>query len=190
MTSYDDRTYTWQAGRQLAAIEGNGVEASYKYNDSGIRTQKIINDVVTNYTLVDGRVTRETKGTDTIYYRYDGNNDLVSMNLNGTEYFYLRNLQNDIISMVDDSGTIVVKYTYDTWGKLLTLKDGNDTDKINDTSFVGYKNPYRYRGYRYDVDTGLYYLQSRYYSPELCRFMSAEDTSILILTPVGCKFIF
>ena len=114
-------------------------------------------------------------GTDTIYYRYDGNNDIISMNLNGTEYFYVRNLQNDIVALLDASGAVVVEYQYDTFGKLLST-----TGSLAST--VGVKNPYLYRGYRYDTETSLYYLQSRYYNPEIGRFINADDTSILQAT--------
>ncbi|WP_205694239.1 RHS repeat-associated core domain-containing protein [Clostridium manihotivorum] len=89
------------------------------------------------------------------------------MNLNGTEYFYIRNGQGDIIGIVDGSGTQVVSYSYDTWGKLVSI-----TGSLKDT--VGVKNPYRYRGYRYDSETGLYYLQSRYYNPDWGRFVNAD----------------
>lgn len=104
------------------------------------------------------------------------------MNLNGTEYFYVRNAQGDIIGLIDKAGTQVVAYNYDSWGKMTTSKaemdDASDTNKngitgtLKDT--VGVKNPYRYRGYRYDNETGLYYLQSRYYNPEWGRFINAD----------------
>jgi RHS repeat-associated protein len=98
------------------------------------------------------------------------------MNLNGAEYFYVRNLQNDIIALLDANGDVKVEYTYDSWGKLTSSTDNSGSVSL------ATKNPYRYRGYRYDVETELYYLQSRYYSPELGRFMSADDTSVLLMT--------
>jgi RHS repeat-associated protein len=190
--TYDGWTFSWIGGRQLSGMSKIGTTTSYKYNDSGIRTQKTVNSVVTDYTLIEDRVTAETNGTDTIYYRYDGNNDLISMNLNGTEYFYLRNLQNDIIGIVDDNGTVVVQYLYDSWGKLLSIKDGtgnniahrdsSDVLIYDNPNHVGAKNPYLYRGYRYDTETGLFYVGSRYYNPEIGRFINADDTGILQLT--------
>jgi YD repeat-containing protein len=99
-----------------------------------------------------------------MYYTYDSSGDLVSMNITSTlnsningEYCYIRNAQGDIIGLIDKNGTQVVSYLYDSWGKLLSI-----TGTLKDT--VGVKNPYRYRGYRYDTETGLYYLQSRYYT--------------------------
>ena len=89
-------------------------------------------------------------------------------------YYYIRNGQGDVIGLFDANGTIVARYTYDSWGNLLKITDGSGNDKTNDTTFVGYKNPLRYRGYYYDSETKLYYLQSRYYSPEWGRFISAD----------------
>jgi RHS repeat-associated protein len=110
---------------------------------------------------------RETTGTDTIDYFYDENGNLYGLKLNGAEYYYIRNGQNDIIDILDFNGDVVVSYSYDTWGKLLSI-----TGILADT--VGVKNPYRYRGYMYDTETGLYYLQSRYYDPEIGRWINAD----------------
>lgn len=89
------------------------------------------------------------------------------MNLNGTEYYYIRNAQGDIIGLFDKTGNQVVSYTYDTWGKLMAI-DGSLKDS------VGVKNLYRYRGYRYDAETGLYYLNARYYNAEWGRFINMD----------------
>ena len=172
--TYDGYTYTWEGGRRLKAIAGNNKNISYKYNDNGIRTEKTVNGVKTTYTLSGDSVLLETTGDEKIHYTYDSSNNLVSMNItsgsnpsiNG-EYFYIRNLQGDIIGLIDKNGTEVVSYTYDTWGKLISI-EGSLKD------IVGVKNPYRYRGYRYDTETGLYYLQSRYYNAEWGRFINAD----------------
>jgi len=100
--------------------------------------------------------------------------------ING-EYYYIRNAQGDIIGLVDKNGTQVVTYTYDSWGKPFPeVKDANGnvlpTSGVTGTlaSTVGVKNSYRYRGYRYDNETQMYYLQSRYYNPEFGRFINAD----------------
>ena len=100
-------------------------------------------------------------------FSYDANGDVVSVNYNGTEYFYLRNGQNDVVGLMDGSGTRVVEYTYDAWGKLISTTGTLATS-------LGADNPFRYRGYYYDTETGLYYLMTRYYDPEICRFISAD----------------
>ncbi|GAA0756105.1 RHS repeat-associated core domain-containing protein [Clostridium sartagoforme] len=86
--------------------------------------------------------------------------------ING-EYFYIRNIQGDIIGLIDKSGTEVASYSYDTWGQLISIEGS-----LKDT--VGVKNPYRYRGYRYDIETELYYLNARYYNAEWGRFINAD----------------
>ncbi|MGD9679428.1 MAG: RHS repeat-associated core domain-containing protein [Vulcanibacillus sp.] len=87
------------------------------------------------------------------------------MNYNGSEYFYITNLQGDVIELVDINGSSVVKYKYDAWGNII-YQTPNQT--------IGDINPFRYRSYYFDEDTGLYYLQSRYYDPEVGRFISAD----------------
>ena len=86
---------------------------------------------------------------------------------NGTEYYYLRNGQNDIVGLMDESGVRMVEYIYDAWGKLIST-----TGTLATT--LGADNPFRYRGYYYDTETGLYSLTTRYYAPEVCRFISAD----------------
>jgi RHS repeat-associated protein len=161
--------YVWEGGRNLIQLtdENNNPYATYTYNKDGIRTSKTVNGVTTTYTLVDDRVTQETDGTNNIYYRYDTNNNLISMNLNGTEYYYFFNSQGDVMGLVDDNGNVVVEYTYDAWGNILST-----TGSLAST--VGVENPYRYRGYRYDAESGLYYLESRYYSSSWGRYISSD----------------
>ena len=103
----------------------------------------------------------------TLLFSYEASGDVISINYNGTEYFYLRNGQNDVVGLMDGSGTRVVEYTYDAWGKLIST-----TGTLANT--LGADNPFRYRGYYYDAETGLYYLMTRYYDPEVCRFISAD----------------
>ena len=102
-----------------------------------------------------------------LLFSYDANGQAISVNYNGTEYYYLRNGQNDIVSLMDESGVRVVEYIYDAWGKLIST-----TGTLATT--LGADNPFRYRGYYCDTETGLYYLTTRYYDPEVCRFISAD----------------
>ncbi|CDM67295.1 Hypothetical protein CM240_0116 [Clostridium bornimense] len=82
--------------------------------------------------------------------------------------YRIRNVQNDVIGLHDSTGTVVVSYSYDTWGNIVSI-----TGSLKDS--VGKKNPYRYRGYRYDEETGMYYLQSRYYNAEWGRFVNCDN---------------
>jgi len=155
-------------------MTGNGKNITFTYNENGIRTTKTVDGVTTKYHLIGNSVAFESNGTDNIYYTYGDGNNLVSMNLGGTEYYYVRNVQGDIIGLLNSDKVQVASYTYDSWGKLISIKDENGNDVTNDTTHVGYKNPYRYRGYRYDNETELYYLNSRYYNPELCRMLNVD----------------
>jgi RHS repeat-associated protein len=170
--SYDGWTYTWENGRQLKSLSNASTSLSFKYNSGGVRTEKTVNGVTTKYTVFGDKVSFETTGSDKIHYSYDASGNLFSMNLNGTEYYYVRNAQGDITGLIDGAKNQVVSYTYDTWGKLLSTSGSL-------AGTLGVKNPYRYRGYRYDTETGLYYLQSRYYNPDWGRFVNADDAAIL-----------
>ena len=80
-----------------------------------------------------------------------------------------------MLYLVDSSGAIAAQYQYDEWGKITAVLNGIGTDVSADASHIANLNPLRYRGYYYDAETGLYYLQSRYYNPEWCRFISADE---------------
>ena len=90
----------------------------------------------------------------------------------GHRYFYLTNLQGDVTAIITVGGTTVVEYTYDAWGNILTVTGGM-------ANTLGKANPLRYRGYVYDEETGLYYVSSRYYDPEIGRFINADDVGLL-----------
>ena len=159
-------SFTWQNGRQLSTAQKSGLSLSYTYNASGIRTEKTVNGVTTEYYLDGSSIVAEKRDTDVIWYLYDGMG-LAGFELNGTSYYYVYNGQGDVIGILDSSGTRVVTYTYDAWGKPISI-----TGSLAST--VGQKNPIRYRGYYYDTETGLYYLQSRYYDPVVGRFLNAD----------------
>ena len=156
---------------------------TYTYNSDGIRTQKTVTaagsveTVTTDYTLEGDKVVYETNGTDAFWYYYDENGAPVSFEYNSTTYYYVKNLQGDIIAILNASGEQVVEYKYDAWGNVSIDEAPLET--------IGIKNPYRYRGYRYDNETGLYYLQSRYYDPKIGRFINADsyvDTGDTVLS--------
>ena len=96
---------------------------------------------------------------------YDNNGDAFGFKYNGTEYFYVKNLQNDITAITDSAGKVIANYYYDAWGNI-TSTTGNTT--------IANTNPLRYRSYYYDTDTKLYYLNTRYYSPDMSRFLNAD----------------
>ena len=133
---------TWQ-GKRLSTLSGNGTTASYTYNEQGVRTSKTVNSVVTNFSyngsLLMAQVTGSGANQIKQLYSYDASGQLVSVNYNGTEYYYMRNGQNDIVGLMDNSGAVVVSYSYDAWGKLLsvsgTLATTLTTTKMASSSF-------------------------------------------------------
>ena len=109
-----------------------------------------------------------TKGEDTLRFAYDAAGTPLTVNYDGVTYYYVTNLQGDVIAILDSDGYAVAEYTYNAWGELLTTVGSTTTD-------LSTINPLLYRGYVYDRETGLYYLQSRYYNPEMGRFISADS---------------
>ena len=160
-------TYTWQHGRQLAGMSKSGTTVSFSYDADGLRTMKTVNGMATKYVYVGGQLTDVTKGSDTLHIDYDSIGP-ASVKYNGTYYWYLRNAQGDVTGIVNSSGTRVVTYSYDAWGNILSTGGSM-------AGTLGAANPLRYRGYVYDSETGMYYLQSRYYDPEICRFINEND---------------
>ena len=159
-------TYTWQHGRQLAGMSKAGTDISYRYDSDGKRITKTVNGTAYNYHYLGDQLVELTWSGNKLHFTYDSTGPL-SVNCNGTEYFYVKNAQGDVTGLVNASGTRVVTYTYDAWGNPLTT-----TGSLAAT--LGEQNPLRYRGYVYDTETGLYYLQSRYYNPTWGRFISTD----------------
>ena len=173
--------YEWENGRQLAGILGNG-STSYKYNDAGIRTQKTVNGTVTNYYLDGSKIIYEQTGSKITYYTYDEQGQVIGLNYNGTQYYYVKNAQGDVIGILDNNLNQVVSYTYDSWGNITGVTN-TDGQEITSVTNIGSINPIRYRSYYYDKEMNLYYLQSRYYSPEWGRFLNPDalvDTKDLL----------
>ena len=135
----------------------------------------------THYSLSNGLVIYETDGTYAIYYTYDYDGTLISFNydnnindaIEGKEYFYIKNQQGDITALVNSQGIIQVEYRYDAWGNIIYIN--TPSGSTLDPSI----NPYTYRGYRYDSETGLYYCNSRYYNPEWGRWLNADSVNYL-----------
>ena len=165
-TTYRGYTMTWQ-GRRLTSAT-NGTDAiSYAYDENGLRTQKTVNGTATQYRYHGSVLISQVTGSDKLLFSYDANGNVVAVSFNGTYYYYVRNGQGDIVRLIDGSNNTVVEYAYDSWGKQLSCSGSL-------ASTLGTQNPFRYRGYIYDADTGLYYLQSRYYDPAVGRFINAD----------------
>ena len=179
-TSYRGKGLAWH-GKQLTGVSGGTHDYSFTYDSNGLRQQKTEHhtdpedDIHTNYYYNGSVLIGLVKGNDTLRFSYDAAGNAAAVDHNGTYYYYLRNGQGDIVKLIDGSGATVVEYIYDSWGKPLSC-----TGTLATT--LGALNPFRYRGYVYDEETGFYYLKSRYYDPETCRFVSAD---VLLSTGQG-----
>ena len=131
---------------------------------AGVRSSKTVNGTEYKFTTLSGLVTRQEWNGSSIDFIYDESGQPLAMKYNGTLYYYILNAQGDVVRIVDGSRSTVASYTYDPWGNI-TSSSGALADV----------NPLRYRGYYYDSETGFYYLQSRYYDPELGRFINADS---------------
>ena len=100
---------------------------------------------------------------------------MIGFEHNGTKYWYDKNLQGDIVGIRNASGTLVAQYEYDAWGKHISITDGSGNDVSDNPNHIANINPFRYRGYYFDVETGWYYLNARYYDPNVGRFLSIDS---------------
>ena len=165
--SYRGWTMSWQGGRQLSSMTKGSDTLNFAYNESGLRTSKTVNGVSHSYVWQGSKLAADITDAYALYFHYDSSGEVIgftrTVNGTDTEYFYVKNLQGDILKVITATGTEAATYTYDAWGKLLT-SSGDMADV----------NPMRYRGYFYDTESGLYYLQSRYYDPEVGRFINPD----------------
>ena len=172
LTYRDGMSFEWENGRILKKINTSDKSVQMSYDSNGMRTQKSVDGVKTNYYYDSNKnLIALVKGNDTLLFYYDSDGSATSFSYNGTMYFYVKNLQGDVVRIIDLSGTEVASYVYDSWGN---IKDTKGEPTIREI------NPIRYRGYVYDTETSLYYLQSRYYDPFTGRFLNADDTHYIM----------
>lgn len=158
--------YTYDTENRLTQVNrtsDNSLVSTYTYYFNGLRKTKTVNGVTTTYNWDrSNRLVKETTsdGNTWLYY-YDSKGNLVGGKKNSQTYLYHTNLRGDVVSITDYAGNILVQYNYDPWGSQI--------------SFSGtLVQPLRYAGYYLDEETGLYYLQARYYSPVLGRFLTRD----------------
>ena len=164
----DGITMSW-SGRELQSITKDNDTCSFTYNLNRLRTKKNSNGTNTFYYYDDSNnLIGLKKGNTTVLFYYDSNGQAYSMSVGDNTYFFVKNLQGDITKIIDENGDVKATYAYDAWGKILS--------ETEDSTLEGF-NPFRYRGYVYDAETELYYLQSRYYDPITGRFINADDST-------------
>ena len=171
----------------LSLIRSIG-DVSFTYNADGMRRTKTVDGVTHTYYYDGINLISEEWNGNVLVFLYDASGSPIGMQYRNDNYasgiwdtyYYEKNLQGDIVAVYSKSGTKLVSYTYDAWGMITATtysNGGSSTSVVN--------NPLRYRGYYYDDDLDLYYLATRYYDPETCRFITADDFSVLTATPMG-----
>ena len=180
-TTYRNNDLIWSHGRQLDKF--NDIE--YKYNADGVRTSKIVNGKKTEFFLDDTKLLAQSDG-NILTFHY-GNEGVVGFTYEGVgEYYFKKNILGDILAIFDKNGQEIAKYVYDAWGnhKTYVLDGGQYVDISTQLSYtqdglnnkaIALVNPFRYRGYYFDTETNLYYLNTRYYDPETGRFINADN---------------
>ena len=159
---------SWQGGRQLASMQKDGTTLSFSYNDAGLRTEKTVNGSTRRYIWNSSQLMADVGASDAFYFHYSSGGELIGYTYKTadaeTECILVKNQQGDVERVISADGTILASYTYDAWGNVLTSEGS-----------LAASNPIRYRGYYFDTETSLYYLQSRYYNPAVGRFVNGDS---------------
>ena len=171
--------FEWE-GRKLVSAEIGDEEyttVTFTYNDDGLRTSKTVDGVTTTYYYNGDLLVAQEIDTLLMVFMYDASGSPIGFMYRYSSYavnewiiyWYEKNLQGDIVAIYDSEGTLCISYNYDAWGNCRTSYESGYITS------VARLNPFRYRGYYYDDDLKLYYLQSRYYDPNTCRFINADS---------------
>ena len=176
-TSYDGNIYTFE-GRRLAKIQKGGKVHDFEYNDQGLRIKKTVTEsgtsVATRYFYDGNKLIAEITPEHRMDFLYDENDRLYGFVLDKTAtYFYVRDTLENILGVIDSAGNLVVQYAYNAWGKIQSI-----TGTLATT--IGEYNPFRYKGYHFDSDTGMYYCHTRYYVPDWCRWLCADSIAYIL----------
>lgn len=178
-------SFTWAKGRQLQGITKDGLNASYTYDENGLRISKTVNGVTTKIFRTNGQMVgmNMSDGKDMTFI-LDGDGNVYGVHydhysasgLRSETYYFAYNAQGDVIGIYDFSGRLMAAYDYDEWGNCTVnvLAADSNGHAIDSPDHIAHVNPFRYRGYFYDAETGFYYLNSRYYDPGTGRFINSD----------------
>lgn len=186
LTYYNGSSYSfsWENARQLATLSKGSYNLSFEYNNEGIRTSKTVNGVEHIYHLSNSLVMAEEWGNHLVLYLYDTDGSPIGMQYRNTSYaegtfdtyWFEKNLQGDVVAVYNQAGTKLISYTYDAWG------NSSASYYNSGASTTATYNPFRYRGYYLDSESGFYYLNSRYYDPAIGRFITADKLATVKAT--------
>ena len=165
-TTYRGKAAKWEKGRSLVSYGGH----TFAYDGQGRRIAK---DGISFTYDSNGNLIKQSNGLEYIY----DHSGVFGVTYGGETYVYRKDAQRNVIALMNASGAVVARYLYDAWGTCVVVN--NDGAEIADANHIGNLNPFRYRGYYYDVETKLYYLKTRYYDPEVGRFMTIDGIEYL-----------
>ena len=157
----------WTRRNMLGGGNLRGQAFEYKYGPDNLRYSKKVSGTETIYYWDGDILMGEKTGNNVTQYLYDSSG-IVGMIYNKNYYYFEKNLYGDVLRVYNSSGGLAASFTYDSYGNQLSAS-GSMADKVH----------FRYRGYYYDEETGFYYLQSRYYDPSICRFISADQYELV-----------
>ncbi len=170
--TYKGNTLNWN-NRELTQYGS----ASFVYDGFGRRIQKNYGSRSTDYYYIENRLIYENISIEnsnyTLKYLYDNDESPIGFIYNNEIYIFIKDILRNVIAIYKQNGSLICKYVYDAYGNNKCL---NPNGTVNSTeTFIGNLNPIRYRSYYFDAETNLYYLKSRYYDPEICRFISSDS---------------
>lgn len=186
----DGMSFTWSGRQMKTAVTSSGTSVSYRYNADGLRSYKKVGSTKYEYEYNGDKLYYEKRGDIKFYYRYDAFGNLATITrVDGDDVFnayVICNSRGDVEELRKSTGELYARYVYDSWGNVLHVYDANGKEiESTSTSNLAIQNPIRYRGYYYDAETGLYYLQSRYYDPVTGRFVNADSVGLSSLSPMS-----
>ena len=169
--SYDGKNFAYEGKRLIGFTDANSDSYMYEYNDQGQRIRKSTPNGLIKYVYSGNKLIAEIAPWHMLNFLYDENDQLYGFDIDSTgTYFYLRDSLQNIIGIIDSYGDLVVKYNYTAYGECTIMLNSEGIAEIN---------PFRYKGYYYDQESGMYYCNSRYYVPEWCRWLTPDSPSFL-----------
>ena len=165
-TTYRGKAAKWEKGRNLVSYGGH----TFAYDG---QCRRIAKDGISFTYDSNGNLIKQSNGLEFIY----DHSGVFGVTYGGETYVYRKDAQGNVIALMNASGAVVARYLYDAWGTCVVVNNGGA--EIADANHIGNLNPFRYRGYYYDVETKLYYLKTRYYDPEVGRFMTIDGIEYL-----------
>lgn len=170
---YGDKTFGFE-GRRLVKLESDKTKIEYLYDDQGLRVEKILSSGKQYKYFYDNKnLICEITSDHRLDFLYDESGLLYGFIKNNSErYLYVKDSFQNILGIVNDAGRLLVKYKYNAWGEIQEIEDLSGSD-------LSHINPFRFKGYYYDEESGMYYCKSRYYVPEWCRWLNADNPNYL-----------